>query len=253
MCLLLTATKSCIRAIVRVAWSHGLWATLFFIFPTCRHTQWSLVQNLASLHTRVNVILKYKHGDLRLHASATLATTRGDTPLMPVSVVPNPHPRAEAVPAWRDPLRSAEQQGRSDVLPFRQSTGTALRRHVRLHRQKIQHRRATLPKRPRGLPLASFWLRTATEVRVKRHRMPYFQVCPQVASNRPPDLSVFPRVVGDMASTVFNAMLALASTGKNSTLMLDPDPLPTRPKRHHTLIMRRRRWRRNDCDAHLTA
>ena len=58
------------------------------------------------------------------------ATTGGDTPLMPMSVVPNSHPRAEAVPAWRCPLRSAEQQGRSDALPVRQNTGTALRRHV---------------------------------------------------------------------------------------------------------------------------
>ena len=37
-------------------------------------------------------------------------------------------------------------KGVFDVLPVRQNTGTALRRHVRLHLRKIQHKRATLPK-----------------------------------------------------------------------------------------------------------
>ena len=62
--------------------------------------------------------------------------------------------------------------------------------------------------------------------------------------------SVFLRGVGDLASTVFSAMVAPASNGKNSALTLDADPMP---KRHHTFVMRRRRWRRNDCDAHLIA
>ena len=35
-------------------------------------------------------------------------------------------------------------------------------------------------------------------------------------------------------------------------LMLDAVSMPMRPKRYHT-IMRKRRWRRNDCGAHLAA
>ena len=108
-------------------------------------------------------------------------------------------------------------------------------------------------QKAKGLPRASFWLRTPTQVRVKRHRMPCFQVCPQVASTRPPGFPSFLWVIGEMASTVFSAMLPPASNGKNSALMLDADPMPMRPKRHHTHIMRKRKWRRNDCDAHLTA
>ena len=62
--------------------------------------------------------------------------------------------------------------------------------------------------------------------------------------------AVFLRVVGDVASTVCSAMLAPATNGKTSALMLDADPM--RPIRHHALLMRRRRWR-SDCDDHLTA
>ena len=149
------------------------------------------------LSTCVNVMLNCKHGDLRLHASATRATTRGDTPLMPMSVVPNSHPRAEAVPPWRGPLRSAEQQGRSAVLPVRQSTGTALRRHVRVHLRKIQHKQTTLPKRPRGLPRASFWLRTPTVVRVKRHRTSMLPCLPAGCFESTTKFCVLLRTVGE--------------------------------------------------------
>ena len=51
------------------------------------------------------------------------------------------------------------------MLYVRQSTRTAPQKHVRLH--------------------LSFWPRTPTQAFVKRHRMPCFQVCPQLASNRP--------------------------------------------------------------------
>ena len=199
-----------------------------------------------SAHPRECHLKNTKHSDLRLHANAARATTRGDTPFLPMSVVPNSHPRAEAVPAWRGPLRSAEQQGRSDVLPVRESTGTALRRHVRQHLRKLQHKR----KGP-----ASCFVLAANANRGARQTAPNAMLpsLPAGCFESTTRFSVFLRVAGDMASTVFSAMLASTSNGKNFALMLDADSMPMRPKRHHTLIMRRRRWRRNDCDAHLTA
>ena len=155
-----------------------------------------------------------------------------------------------AVPAWRGPLRSAEQQAHSDVLPVRQSTGTALR-HDRLHLRKIQHRRATLPI-GQGACLV---LRSGCE-RQQRCASNGTQCHASKSARRllpTTRCSVFLRVVSDAASRVFSAMLAPASNGKNSALMFNADPMPMRPKRHHTLIMRKRRWRRNDGDAHLTA
>ena len=74
------------RAIVRAAWSHGVWAIVIFIFPTCWHTQWSLVQSFASLHTRVIAIFQMQTFEISVYiASATRATTHGDTPPPPMS------------------------------------------------------------------------------------------------------------------------------------------------------------------------
>ena len=148
---------------------------------------------------------------------------------MPMSVVPNSHPRAEAVPAWRGWLRSAEQQGSCDVLPVRESTGRALRFVSIFRKYSTSEARCQEAKGP-----ASCLVLVANANRGARQTAPNAMLpsLPAACFEPTTRFSVFLRVVGYMASTVFSAMLAPASNGKNSALMLDADPMPMRP--HHT-------------------
>ena len=151
------------RATARVAWSARFVGEVLFSFRSVGTPTGHLLKLRISAHPRECHQQNTDIETLRDDASTTHATTRGDMPRMPVSLAlaqrSFQHREARSVP------------------------------HIRLHLWKIQHKRNTLPK-GRVLPRAWFWPRTPTEERDKRHRMPCFQVCQQVASNRPPGLSV---------------------------------------------------------------
>ena len=179
---------------------------VIFIFPTCRHTHWSLVQNFASLLTRVNVILSqalrsrftckcHTRNDPRRHA--THAHVCGS------KLSPSRKGRSSMVRSIR-----LSNKGVPMFCPF----AKAQERHCGSMFVSIFGKYSTgeprCQKRPRSLPRASFWLRTPKQRCASNDTEYHASKSPAGCFESTTRFSVFLRVEGDMAFTVISAMQA---------------------------------------------
>ena len=229
----------------------GRWVTRFvgdlsFIFPRCRHTHWSLVENFASHKRECHLKMQTLRSSVNMqgpHAQRPAAT------------------RHLCRCLWFQNLTLAQRSFQHDEdrsvllsnngVPMFCQFVKAQARHCGGAFVCIFEKYSTSEPRCQKAKVPVSCFVVAANAKKARQTAPnaMLPILPASCFESTTRCSVFLRVEGGVASTEYSAMLAPATNGNNSALMLDAYSI--RPRRHHILIMRERRWRRNDCDHHL--